>query len=340
MKMVFNPYYNATMILMESTVDDRKTFGHEFEKIQMILEDSNSPITSKYKEKLYRSVLNKGHIDFGAIPMSKGNIREYAGYRNMIETLDVIIQLGTAEKSNVVKFATTVMEAIRNIESLSSVFEKGFANKTEYVMLEYNTYVYTCVEATTTLIYEFVEYVKRPDKVTYQIVLKDTKLRANLFYFNQLNAFNTVNKNMHINYRKMLESMINQGKNNFGGVEVIGIAAVSMVALAIVPITRSLIYHFYNLRANLSNELLVQANFLEMNKTCVEANGAFTEDKKRKILVKQENLRKKLLKLSDMLRVKEAKASKESKRDIEKDDALLTVNNLHDDVSNSPLELI
>lgn len=338
--MTFNPYFNACMILTESTADDRQKFGYEFSNIQTILEDANSPITTKYKEKLYKSVLDKGHIDFGAIPMSKGNIREYVGYRNMVDTLDVIIGLGTAEKSNVVKYASAVLEAIKNIEALSPVFEKGFAAKCEYVMLEYNTYVYTCVEATTTLIYEFVEYVKRPDRTTYQITLKDTKLRANLFYFEQLNSFNNVNKNMHINYRKMLEAMINHGKNNFGGVELIGIATVSMVALAIVPITRELIYHFYNLRANLSNELEVQANFLEMNKTCVESNDAFTEDKKKKILARQENLRKKLLKLSDLLRVKEAKASKESKREIEKDNALLTVNALRDDVSNSPLELL
>jgi hypothetical protein len=338
--MTFNPLYNASMILMESTNEDKQIFGHEFENVQNILEDANSPITSKYKEKLYKAVLDKGHIDFGSIPASKGNIREYSGYHNMIETLDVITGLGTTEKSNVVKYANTVLEAIKNIESLSSIFEKGFASKCEYVMLEYNTYVYTCVEATTTLIYEFVEFVKRPDKTTYQLVLKDTKLRANLFYFEQLASFNTVNKNMHVNYRKMLESMINQGKNNFTGVELIGIATVSMVALAIIPITRELIYHFYNLRANLSNELELQANFLEMNKTCVESNSAFTEDKKKKILARQESLRKKLIKISDMLRVKEAKAGKESKRDIEKDNAKLTVNGLRDEISNSPLELI
>ena len=77
-----------------------------------------------------------------------------------------------------------------------------------------------------------------------------------------------------------------------------------------------------------------------MNKTCVESNSAFTEDKKKKILARQENLRKKLIKLSDILRVKEAKAGKESKRDIEKDNATLTVNGLRDEISNSPLELI
>lgn len=338
--MTFNPYYNATMVLMESSVEDKQNFGYEYDNIQTILEDASSPITSKYKEKLFKAVIDKGHIDFGNIPASKGNIREYVGYHNMINTLDTIIHLGTAEKSNVVRYASIIMDAIKNIESHAQIFEKGFASKCEYVMLEYNTYVYTCVEATTSLIYDFVEYVKRPDMTTYQIALKDTKLRANLFYFNQLNSFNNVNKNMHINYRKMLEGLINGGKNNFGGVELLGIAAVSVVALAIVPITRELIYHFYNLRANLSNELEVQANFLEMNKTCVEANTAFTEDKKKKILTKQENLRKRLLKLSDFLRVKEAKASRGSKRDIEKDNALLTVDGLRDDISNSPLELL
>ena len=338
--MTFNPYYNACMILTESTNAERQTFGYEFDNIQTILEDANSPITAKYKEKLYKSVLEKGHIDFGAIPLSKGNIREYVGYRNMVETLEVISNLGIAEKSNVVNYANTVMEAIKNIESLTPVFEKGFASKSEYVMLEYNTYVYTCVEAVTTLIYEFVEYVKRPDRTTYQIALKDSKVRANLFYFNQLESFNNVNRNMHVNYRKMLEGIINQGRNNFGGVEILGLAAVSMVALAIVPITRELIYHFYNLRANLSNELEIQANFLEMNKACVELNYAFTEDKKRKILARQESLRKTLLKLADTLRVKEAKTARESKRDIEKDNALLTVNSLRNEVSNSPLELL
>lgn len=338
--MTFNPYYNASLILMESTCDDKQNFGYMVEKIQTILEDANSPITSKYKEKLYKSVMEKGHIDFGAIPLSKGNIREFSGYHSMINTLDVIIGLGTAEKSNVVKYANTVLEAIKNIESLTSVFEKGFASKCEYVMLEYNTYVYTCIQATTTLIYEFVDYIKRPDRVTYQIVLKDTKNRANLFYFEQLGNFNNVNKNMHINYRKMLESMINNGRNNFTGVEAIGVAVVSMVALAIVPVTRELIYHIYNLRANLSNELEVQASFLEMNRTCVEANSAFTEDKKKKILLRQENLRKKLIKLSDILRVKEVKAARDSKREIEKDNSSLTVDELRNDVSNSPLELL
>lgn len=330
----YNPYSAATKILMESGD------GKEYYEVKTILEDATSPITASYRERLFQSVIDKGHIDFGSIPLSKGDIKSYSGYKNMIDTLDVIICIGTEEKSNVVGYANTVLEAIKNIEALTSVFQKGFAAKNEYVMLEYNTYVFTCVEATTTLIYEFVDFVKRPDKPTYVITLKDTKFRANTFYFEQLNAFNNVNKNMYTNYRKMLETMISSGRNNFTGAEVIGIAAVSMAALAVVPITRSLIYHLYNLRSSISSELDLQAAFLEMNKTCIEANDAFTEDKKKKIISKQESIRKFMSALSDKIRIKESKSVKVTDKEIENDNKTMSVNKIRKDISDSPLSIL
>lgn len=330
----YNPYSAATKILMESGD------GKEYYEVKTILEDATSPITASYRERLFQSVIDKGHIDFGSIPLSKGDIKSYSGYKNMIDTLDVIIGIGTEEKSNVVGYANTVLEAIKNIEALTSVFQKGFAAKNEYVMLEYNTYVFTCVEATTTLIYEFVDFVKRPDKPTYVITLKDTKFRANTFYFEQLNAFNNVNKNMYTNYRKMLETMISSGRNNFTGAEVIGIAAVSMAALAVVPITRALIYHLYNLRSSISSELDLQAAFLEMNKTCIEANDAFTEDKKKKIISKQESIRKFMSALSDKIRIKESKSVKVTDKEIEHDNKTMSVNKIRKDISDSPLSIL
>lgn len=330
----YNPYSAATKILMESGD------GKEYYEVKTILEDATSPITASYRERLFQSVIDKGHIDFGSIPLSKGDIKSYSGYKNMIDTLDVIIGIGTEEKSNVVGYANTVLEAIKNIEALTSVFQKGFAAKNEYVMLEYNTYVFTCVEATTTLIYEFVDFVKRPDKPTYVITLKDTKFRANTFYFEQLNAFNNVNKNMYTNYRKMLETMISSGRNNFTGAEVIGIATVSMAALAVVPITRSLIYHLYNLRSSISSELDLQAAFLEMNKTCIEANDAFTEDKKKKIISKQESIRKFMSALSDKIRIKESKSVKVTDKEIENDNKTMSVNKIRKDISDSPLSIL
>ena len=71
----YNPYSAATKILMESGD------GKEYYEVKTILEDATSPITASYREKLFQSVIDKGHIDFGSIPLSKGDIKSYSGYK-------------------------------------------------------------------------------------------------------------------------------------------------------------------------------------------------------------------------------------------------------------------
>lgn len=338
--MGFNPLFESVDILVKDR--DSLRYGYEFERVQSILEDANSPITKKYQEKLFQSVIDKGHIDFGDIPKSAGNIKAYKGYNNMVETLTTLNSLAIDQKNKtVIEYTSIVQKAISNIEQLSSTYSKGFISKTDYVILEYNTYVYTCVEATTTLLYTFVDYMKRPDQDTMTITLSNSTLRADLFYIEQLKKFNNVNDKMGIDYRKMLESLCSKGKNNFLGAEmVIGIAAVSVAAMAIVPITRELIYRFYHLRGSLSKSLEMQASFLEMNAACVQSNEVMTAEKKKKVLDKQLKLKNKLLKLSDFLKVKGVKSSQNSARDIKASNKMLTLDNLQADVSSSPIEFI
>lgn len=330
---------DSIKILVEST--DTKTYGSEYASVKTILEDANSPVTRKYQEKLFQSIIDKKHVDFGDIPKSAGNIKAYSGYNNMMEVLNTIDGLANEQKNKeVMGYVAVVKKAISNIENLSSSYAKGFINKSDYVMLEYNTYVYTCIEATSSLLYEFVEYIKRPDQQVMTIQLKNTKYRANLYYFNQLNKFNSVNTKMGMDYRKLIESLCNKGRNNFLGAEmIVGVAALSMAALAIVPLTRELIYRFYHMRSNLAQSLELQAEFLEMNKTCLEANDSITTEKKKKILEKQNKTRLRLLKLADIIRVKNAKGMNETKKDLDDDNKLLSINNLQDEISNSPFEL-
>ena len=93
--MVFNPYFEAVQILMDES--DKPT---RFKEIQAILEDANSPVTQKFQEKLFQSVIEKGHIDFGDIAKSAGDIKSYVGYKNMVDTLDVLNKLAIEERSN------------------------------------------------------------------------------------------------------------------------------------------------------------------------------------------------------------------------------------------------
>lgn len=333
-------YGDAISILCES--DSLSPNWKERERIREILEDANSPVTRKYHEKLFQSVIEKKHINFGSIEKSKGDIKEYEGYQNMIEILDILSKLAIAERyDSVLGYIQIVQKAIKNLEDLRTAYMEGFSTKTDYVILEYNTYVYTTVEATTTLLYEFVEYVKRPDMVTMEIQLKNNKSRANLFYFEQLKKFNNVIDKMGIEYRKLLENLCKKGRENFIGVdEIIGITAISVVAMAIVPITRELIYQFYRLRGNLSASLEMQAKFLEMNKACLEAQTEMDPKKKKEIIDNQKKLSNFLRRISEKIKVKTSKSIKDTKVELNKQNKMLSIDRLQDEVSLSPLEII
>lgn len=303
-------------------------------KAQTILEDVNSPKTTRHTEELFTQVIKKGHIDFDDIPRSKGDIKAYSGYSTMMNTLTNMENLAGTNgmKSDAVECVENVIKAITNIAALSDVYGKGYDVKNEYVMLEYNTYVYCCVQATSSLLSEFVEFAKGLDRQTLDLKLKNNKYRANLFYVEQLTKFNNVVASTE--YRKFLTEMMN-GKDNFTGAMVIGIAAVTTVALSIVPITRSIVYRICKLRMKVSDALALQAYFLEMNRACVEANTKFTAAEKKKILQKQEYLRKLFLKMSDKLRVDNARADREAQNDKKKDDKDLSSGNQSRD--DSPL---
>ena len=335
--MAFNPYYESMLILSEN-----ETLSYrESKDLQAVLEDVNSPVTRKLEEKLFQSVLDKKHIDFGSIPKSKGNIKDYEGYSAMESALNTIKDLATENKAgDVINYVDIVQKAIENISSMSVAYQKGFQFKNEYIAMEYNSYVYFCIEATTALIYSFVEYIKRPDIDTFVMVIKNSKLRADEFYFEQLKKFNMVCDTQGVNYRKMLDSMAVSKDNFIGTTTAIGIATVIAAAIAIIPITRAVVYQVYHIRGNISEQLDIQAEFMEMNKSCVEANSALTVQKKKEIVAKQEKLVKRLRKLSDTIRVKSSKSVEVATRETKNENKALTIDSIKDEVSNSDFEFI
>lgn len=312
------------------------------ENARHILEDAASPTTRRFEEKLYQSIIKKGHINFDGIEKSEGDIVNYVGYKNMIDTLNTIDQLAKEQRAtNVQTYTRTVMEAISSIRNLSATYKRGFQLRNEFVMMEYCTYVYTCVEATSALIYEFVDYIKRPDKAVMTVQLKNTTIRANLFYFQQLEKFNKVQSRMGMEYRKMLETALSKGKSNFIGIDdmMLGYGALALIAMAAIPITRELIYQFYNLRKNASRNLELQAQFLEMNRIAVENNESLTADKRKRVLDKQAKLAQQLRRLASFLRVESVTAVKKTKKDLESDNKDMTLSKVKDDVENSPITL-
>lgn len=337
-----NSLYPAARILICESAQDKVTFGHEISAAIEILEDANSPVTNQLQAKLYDSIIDKAHIDFGDIPKSQGNIRDYSGYGSMIETLRTIKNLAVEQNVGpVVKYSDIVLQAINYIADLSNTYQRGFTSKTEYVALEYDTYVYLCVEATSAILYTFVDYIKDPNKQVMSIQIKNTKLRADEFFFEQLKMFNSIQATKGTQYRKMLEELCEGERDNFIGRErLVGIGAIAVITLSIIPITRAVIYQIYRLRGDLSVALSQQAKFLEMNQTCIMNNSNFDKKKKDDIIKKQKALASELNKISDKLKVKSNKSVIDARRDIEKDNKELTIDKIRDSVSNSPFEII
>lgn len=326
--------YEAASILAES--DDTVTL----EDARLVLEDTESPVRNRYLEKLYTQVINKGHINFDKIPDSKGRISNYVGYPTMKDTLLTLKSLATAGSlKDANQYIDTVLNAIQNLESLADLYEEGFRTNNEYVILEYNTFVFLCVEATSSLLSQFVEFVKSVESSTWTIKLRNSKYKANAFYLDQLTKFNNIVASS--NYRTYLGSMLSKGKDNFIGATAVGAIAVgATVLVSIIPVTRSTVYFVLKARTKISDALALQAYFLELNKSCVEANSAFDQAKKDQILKKQEKLRALFVRLSDKLKVDSARASKESLSDLKKDNATLTLGDTKSEINNSGFDLL
>ncbi len=64
------------------------------------------------------------------------------------------------------------------------------------------------------------------------------------------------------------------------------------------------------------------------------------EAKKKKVEDKQAKLAKRMLKLSDAIRVKSSKSIMDSKRELASDNKRMSIDSLRDEVSNSPFEIL
>lgn len=319
---------DATSILCEGTNDS-------FVKVQMMLEDTTSPVTKSFKEKLFQSIIDRSHVDFGDIPKSRGDITRYSGYTSMLDCLAALLKVAEEEKSKELsRSVNTVQSAIENIKGLKSVYTKAFASKTEIGIIDYNTYVLTCVEATTSLISNYIDFIKTPSS-TYVMELKNTKFRANALYLEQLEKFNRVNVNG--SYSKYMTTVVNKGQENIFGVDdavIVGAAFVATIALSIIPVTRELIYLYNESKRKLSELFALQAYYLEMNQTTIDYNTTIKDDKKKKIKEKQEKIRKKFVFLSEKLRISDIKAEEASRKKLDNDNRGMTTGEIEDEISN------
>lgn len=288
--------------------------------------------------KLYRSAIDKSFIDFDEIPQSKGDITKYSGYADMVQSLSIVENI--AHKSNIkIAELEIVNKAISNVVALRDVFTKGYSLNKDFLILQYNTIVAACIEATSCIIASFVEYTKRVD--TYEFTLVGGKLSQganavkNLETFNKTVASGEYSKIAHI----VLKTDAAKGLITENAV-VITAAVISTIVVLVVMMREIVFRWFYN-KMRLSEYLKLQAMFLEMNKTTVESKSSnLSPEKKKKVVKKQAELAAKLMKWSDKLKVENTMAVTKAGSELKKDNATMTLDSVRDSGRVDNFELL
>lgn len=309
--------------VLKILLENAKTFA-ERNEITGLMESEMNSVTSAMVSNLYKSAIEKSYINFENIPESKGDITRYEGYKSMVESISLLKEL--CKKHNVkISELETVETAMNNIITYRDAFEKGFKLEKEFIMLQYNILVYACVEALSVIISSYVDFVKRPDRVEF-VLNKNPRQHHGFLLMKNLESFNMAVKKGE--FSKVLNGVINSGKEGFTGAESILIPAFIIGAVAsIVPLIRELIFVFYYSRMKLSDYLEHQATFLEINKQNIQASSLPAKEK-NEIIKKQTKYIEKLRKISETIKVDGTMSENKATIELNKENKAWTIDDV------------
>ena len=303
----------VTKILLENC----KTFSDRRELFALTEAEMNN-VHNNMINKLFDSAINKAHIDFGDIPKSKGDITKYVGYKSMVESLEVLRNLAIKNNHKIPEIEI-VEKAIDGIIAHRNLFERGIKLNKDYVVLQYNTLVMSCVIATSSLISSYVDYVKRVDKIEFVIINPNTNpgevCVTNLAKFNKSVASG--------DFARVMNSIIHNDSEAFTMMTA-GAIAGAVIAGAIIGVTfmRDIVFYVYYSRVKIAEYLRMQAMFLELNKNIINSHSYdMPANKKEKVLKNQAVLIDDLKKAADAIDVSDRLANNNMKSDIKKENS-------------------
>lgn len=300
----------VTSLLLENC----NTFK-ERNEIHALTESQHAKVSNVVLSNLYKSVIEKGHVDFESITVSRGRISKYDGLENMLASLQIVDEISN---SSSVKLSEVriIQDAISNIEGCTDLFEKGFKFNKEFIMMTYSSLVLACVESTSGILSSYMEYMKRPDQVQFKVV--DPKYRPYKNLITILENFNNSVKSGE--FRRTMIHVLESDGNNLVGLSATAALGKSLIFLGglavLIPAIREIIFVFYYSRMRVSEYLKHQALFVEAHRVNVEMNSAIPARKKQEILKKQEKMITELNRMSEKIKVDYATSSGKAKSEI------------------------
>lgn len=307
---------------VEMLIENATTFK-ERTRLTALTESEKSQVNATLVTNLYQSAIDKNHVDFEDIPNSKGDITRYKGYKPMREILTLLDEL-SKKYNNKIPELEIVNSALDNVVSFRDTFEKGFSLQKEFIILQYNTLVCACVEATSLLVATYVDSVKRPD-FSYEVIInRDSNAQGPLIIEN-LNKFN---KSVRTgDFSKVMQSVIRSGNENFAGSAVLTTMGVIAGLSMVIPVTRELIFGFYYTRMKLSEHLKQQASLLEIHRQSLEISSMPANTRKQ-IIQKQSAQIKRLYDMSEKIKVQHQIGDSNAQRELKKENKTWTLDTI------------
>lgn len=155
---------------------------------------------------LYEKIVAKvDEIDFGTIPMSRGDITKVEGFAGTEQCLDIIRQLVLEYKQDT-SIVDVVLTAIQNVKDRKHIFVKAYALNAEFPMLIYNLITLSIIRSTSLMVATCVEYIKDPTSPSMKKALNKAAYKKTMddMMFRQLISFNNLCKDKSLD--KALES--------------------------------------------------------------------------------------------------------------------------------------
>lgn len=301
-----------------------------------INEADQDQVLGSLAAKLYDNIVNKvTDIDFGQIPLSKGDITKIPNYLELCDCLTTVRDMMVA-KHQTTNSTDTIFGAIENLKKTKNVWQKGYALECEMAVVFYNTIALSIVSSTSILLSACVEFIKNPESGVIDIELakiaknksKDGILFKNLEKFNKACKKGEIEKTFD-NVLKAQRTVREAIENNssleavhenvftilFGAGMVVGLLS------CVIPILHQLTTMLYNLRQDASDYFAAESDIIKLNAEKVNYNRSKTPEQKKKIIAKQMKIADHFKKWSNKLMIKASKAETDSERQIKQDNA-------------------
>lgn len=185
-----------------------KYFNQDDEKTRKVLlavnEADQNVVMQALATKLYEHIVNKiDDVDFGTIPLSKGDIERIDHYEQLVDCINVLSQVLENYKQDTAPI-DTVSIALQNMIDRKETFRQAYKYNIELPIIAYNTTALSIIASTSLLISSHIEFIKMNDNKGYDIAFdkasrvrsRDKLLFKNLEQFNKLCSSGEFDKSM------------------------------------------------------------------------------------------------------------------------------------------------